>query len=701
VTKILFLAASPKGTSNDRSQQEIREIEAGLERSQQRSQFSITARFAARPADLRLALEEEKPDIVHFSGHSGSDRGIVLQNEVGEESFVPIKALADLFEIYKDTVKCVVLNACYTQAQAEAIAQHIDYVVGTTQAIKDESAIEFAVGFYDSLGGGRSYGTAFKLGCTAVAMAGDVSGSELPKLITQNNLLSSPRRKIFISYKRDVELDESIAKQVREVLSEEHDIFIDKDISVGTPWAERIRAELEQADFLITFLSAQSVHSEMVRGEIETAYQLYAESKKPTILPVRLNYRVPFTDTLGTILDSINWAFWDSAEDTERLIEQLRSAIRGDDLPVNTNQRKTELVGPESAASLTKTTPTALGIILEEPLGVVPLGSRFYIERQADRKALQLIQEQGQTITIIGVKSVGTGSLLLRLKHAARQAGKQIIHLELYGFNKLTLSDSKLFFRRFCYQLTEALDLTNWVPENWNDDLSESDNCTRCIKKYVLPTLDSPLVLIIDKVHRILDYDYCSDFFGMLRAWHSERADDPRWEKLDLIVPLQPLTAKQLNDECQSSFLNACQRIELSDFSQEQVIDLNQRYGSPLNLQEIQQLMDLLGGHPLLLRQALYKIASQEITLSQLFEKATADDGPFRDHLRYRLFRLVTEEDLPLLRQAFIEIVQFKTCSDQRVLLELKALGLVRTEDRSVLPRCQLYAKYVQELLNG
>src|SRR6266849_4520366 len=82
------------------------------------------------------------------------------------------------------------------------------------------------------------------------------------------------RARLFISYKHDSDPDETSALQVFHALCPEHDVFIDQTMLVGTRWAERIEAEIRQADFLIPLLSAQSIHSEMVLGEIEKAHHL-------------------------------------------------------------------------------------------------------------------------------------------------------------------------------------------------------------------------------------------------------------------------------------------------------------------------------------------------------------------------------------------------------------------------------------------
>jgi hypothetical protein len=90
----------------------------------------------------------------------------------GQAKLVTGEALAGLFELFSDSVECVVLNGCYSQIQAETIAQHIPYVIGMPREISDRFAIIFAVGFYDALGAGRSFDFSYKLGCNAIRMEG-------------------------------------------------------------------------------------------------------------------------------------------------------------------------------------------------------------------------------------------------------------------------------------------------------------------------------------------------------------------------------------------------------------------------------------------------------------------------------------------------------------------------------------------------
>ncbi len=169
---ILVLSAQPQGANPLRLDEEVRELRRGLERSRHRDDFRIEQRSALTAQDLRRALIDCQPQIVHFSGHGVGEDGLVFENEVGQIQLVSGTAIAQLFSIFADVIECVVLNACYSEVQAKAIAQYVPHVIGMKQAIGDRAAIEFSIGFYDGLLGGRSIRDAYKLGCNAIQMAG-------------------------------------------------------------------------------------------------------------------------------------------------------------------------------------------------------------------------------------------------------------------------------------------------------------------------------------------------------------------------------------------------------------------------------------------------------------------------------------------------------------------------------------------------
>ena len=170
--RILILSANPKQTSRLRLDEEVREIDKALKLAQNHAQLELIVRWAVTPRELQRAILEETPEIVHFSGHGVGEKGLALENEIGQVQLVTGEALAGFFELFADKVKCVVLNACYAEIQAEVIKQHIDYVIGMNQPIGDRAAIEFAVGFYDAVGAGKDYEFAYKFGSNSIRLAG-------------------------------------------------------------------------------------------------------------------------------------------------------------------------------------------------------------------------------------------------------------------------------------------------------------------------------------------------------------------------------------------------------------------------------------------------------------------------------------------------------------------------------------------------
>lgn len=180
-TAVLVLAANPRDTPDLRLDHEVREIQSGLLRNRSRV-FQIRQDWAVRPGDVRRALLEHRPRIVHFCGHGTGEEGLVLEDDHGTSQIVSTRALAGLFALFSQQVKCVVLNACFSESQAKAIAQHVECVVGMNRAIADQAAIEFAIGFYDAIAAGEDYDVAFRFGCNAIELAG-LHGHSTPVLI--------------------------------------------------------------------------------------------------------------------------------------------------------------------------------------------------------------------------------------------------------------------------------------------------------------------------------------------------------------------------------------------------------------------------------------------------------------------------------------------------------------------------------------
>lgn len=186
---ILFIAADPTDASRLRIGEELREIQKHLQSARLRTRFKLEfPRLSLQTSDISQALLDVQPQIVHFAGHGMATGALGFENSLGQTHFVQPGALAALFEQFADHVNCVVLNACYAEIQARAIAQHIDYVIGMSQAVSDRAAIAFTTGFYQALGAGRTVEEAYKLGCVQIKLQ-DIPESLVPVLIKKEQIM--------------------------------------------------------------------------------------------------------------------------------------------------------------------------------------------------------------------------------------------------------------------------------------------------------------------------------------------------------------------------------------------------------------------------------------------------------------------------------------------------------------------------------
>ena len=237
-----------------------------------------------RVGDLQNHLLRHQPDILHFSGHGSKANEIILEDEFGNSRPIPTHALSRLFSLLKDNIRCVVLNACYSEQQAQAIAEHIDCVIGMSKAISDTAAVSFATAFYQALGYGRDIETAFELGCTQIDLE-DLCEQDTPRLLAVN----TDPQKVFLVHATGFK-DEMIVSTADEQRERSHQAmwllqrshgwsgqpsygFIDP----GVPFVTTVAELIERA---ISAATIPEKEATMVGPEMFKFYQLLVRMKK-------------------------------------------------------------------------------------------------------------------------------------------------------------------------------------------------------------------------------------------------------------------------------------------------------------------------------------------------------------------------------------------------------------------------------------
>ncbi len=192
IKTILFMGSNPSGTS-----QLQLEIEHSRIATKLNGKFNFPTEKFVSATDIPELIVQYRPNIIHFSGHgkdpetdTSSDkttvygRGIVgfsmpkdddktggivvFDEDMRGMKIIDDDALEYVFHMAVESLhiplEAIVFNSCHSESQAKVVGKYVPYVVGTSRAIGDSTAIAFATGFYFGLAQGQSVEMAFTTG---------------------------------------------------------------------------------------------------------------------------------------------------------------------------------------------------------------------------------------------------------------------------------------------------------------------------------------------------------------------------------------------------------------------------------------------------------------------------------------------------------------------------------------------------------
>jgi hypothetical protein len=273
-----------------------------------------------------------------------------------------------------------------------------------------------------------------------------------------------------------------------------------------------------------------------------------------------------------------------------------------------------------------------------------------------------------------------------------------VAHLDFQGlFDQPANLSYDEFFRYLAYAIAlRARIKTADLDAIWQTPFGARFRLTQVIDELLLSRAEDRILLVIDEADVLLHTAFYTDFFGLLRAWHNRRAFEPRWTKLDIVLVISTHPSLLIDDPRQSPF-NVGLEIKLEDFDESQLRELNEKHGRPLQTSEIQSVTSLLGGHPYLIRQALYTLRCEGMTWAELAAGADKPNGPFGAHLRYYWEQL--DKD-PECVQAVKDLLRRDICPPGPILMRLESAGVVAvSNDGQCVFRYGLYRRFFRNQL--
>jgi hypothetical protein len=356
--KVLFLAANPAGTAVLRLDEEAREIEAKIRASEHRDSLELITKWAVRPDDLLQFLNQYKPQVVHFSGHGSPGDEIILLDALGSPKAISKEALVNLFRTLTGDIRVVLLNACFSRPQGEAITEQIECAVGMNKTVGDKAAITFAAAFYRAVGFGCSVAEAFAQGRTALLLEG-IPEDKTPELIARKGvdparvILITPAGssaagqapgtvhdpgkslEVFYSYShKDEKLREQLESHLallkrQAVIAGWHD----RKIGAGTEWKGQIDQHMNSASVILLLVSNDFIASDYCYDiEMRRALERH-EAKEARVIPVILRpvdwQSAPFAKLQALPKDGKPVTKWSNRDEAFVNIAQgIREAVR-------------------------------------------------------------------------------------------------------------------------------------------------------------------------------------------------------------------------------------------------------------------------------------------------------------------------------------------------------------------------------------
>ncbi len=503
--------------------------------------------------------------------------------------------------------------------------------------------------------------------------------------------IGTTARKFFISYSHAEAEERALAKWFHEALLRAgHQSFIDAGIPLGAKWSDEIERNLAACDYFIVLLSEAAVKSEMV---IEEARR--ANSLRRQLIPVLVRFDGEFGYHLGAIINPLQWERWESEDDSETVLQKILHLAGGSATPqpAAPPAKRHAAKSPRKAA-LPRPAPMAS----PAPGGTLTLTNPFYVKRAIEKPLMELAAEAGATVTIEAPRQIGKSSLLQRYLTACQKARQRTVLIDLSRFDNSDFQSYNRLLGAIADTMSRKLGIEGVAPA----EIAGTRKFCDWIEDHVLKTAEEPVIAAFDEADAVFDYEYCRDFFRMLRSWQNSRVESRVWQRFGLAMVISTERNLLIANATASPF-NVGLQVPLEPFDLKECLRLNGRFekltGKSLAAAEVKQLWELLGGQPYLTHQAIYAIVTNRVRdTKKLIAEADSDGSPFADHLRALLGRIAQRAEFNLAG-AFRQILAGGPAADQRAVGRLKAAGLVRLENNRPVPANQLYAQFFRRML--
>ncbi len=247
--------------------------------------------------------------------------------------------------------------------------------------------------------------------------------------------------------------------------------------------------------------------------------------------------------------------------------------------------------------------------------GSLPADAPSYVDRQCDRDYYELLKER-KYCYVFNCRQMGKSSLRVRVTHK----------LQAEGVVCATIDPQKIGVEVSCEQwyasairslvgdldLKSKFDLRSWIRER--ELLSPVQRFAEFIETVVLQEIDTPIVIFVEEIDRLLSLKFgMDDFFGLVRSFFEDRPTKPEYNRLTFSF-LGVATPTDLIQSNNTSAFNIGYAVEMAGFTLTEALPLMEGLANRVtNPQDyLAEAVQWTGGQPFLI-QRLLGIIRQEL----------------------------------------------------------------------------------------
>src|ERR1051325_2463419 len=248
--------------------------------------------------------------------------------------------------------------------------------------------------------------------------------------------------------------------------------------------------------------------------------------------------------------------------------------------------------------------------------GTLQRNAQSYVKRQADDDLYAGLGAK-RFCYVLTSRQMGKSSLMVQTAARLRDEGIAVAVLDLTAVGQNLTAEQ--WYDGLLSSAGRQLKLEDELEDFWldNERVGPLQRWMRAIREVVLERIKGRVVIFVDEIDAVRSLPFSpDDFLAAIRGCHTRRTEDAELQRLTFCL-LGVATPSDLIKDTRTTPFNIGQRIELTDFNEQEALPLAEGLGrgKPLGERLINRVLYWTGGHPYL-TQRLCQAVAEDVSIT-------------------------------------------------------------------------------------